>query len=103
MGFFEANKIDGGKKMKLSRHFKNKWLQVFGYEPDEFNVNEMIDDSIIVQRFRVIRKSDGSFYKLSKICWNHDKGIIFKIDTYNKIVITFLVSEKSGGGVYARI
>jgi hypothetical protein len=87
--------------MKLSKHFLQKWINFFGYEPETDMVKGMIDNAVVVQKFRVVRKIDGSVYKVAQIYWDLKDNILFKVDEDTKTVITFISSQKTGG-VYAR-
>jgi len=89
--------------MRFSKAFTKKWIDYFGYEPDKESISKMIDESIIVQNFRVIRKKDGSVYKVAQIRWNVDENILFKLDTDTNTVITFVADKRMYGGAYARV
>ncbi|KAA0257193.1 hypothetical protein FHQ18_11555 [Deferribacter autotrophicus] len=89
--------------MKFSKAFMKKWMEYFGYEPYEEEIKKMIEDSIVVQRFKVIRKRDGSVFKIAQIYWNTNENILFKMDEDTKTLITFAADKKMYGESYARV
>lgn len=76
--------------MELSDEFKEKWLESIGPPlPRCGEIDQMIDDSIILQKQRDVFTPKGRLYKVFAMYW-HPKGIVFKVDHKREKVITLI-------------
>ncbi len=67
--------------MKLTAHFHENWSKrVEGPVPEPDRIEEMIAESVIVQRFKAFTLRNGFYYKRLAIYWNPELGIVLKID-----------------------
>ena len=79
------------RKVKLSKHFIEKWRDKLGYMPSKKQVEKLIDESICVQKGKVIRRNYGESFIVPTILWNIERNLMFKVDEINKTVITVYV------------
>ena len=81
--------------MRLAGSFVAKFIETFGFAPDD---NEVIRDAVrgkLIQSFRKIRKDNGEVFKVLEM--RVGKDLIYKIDWDTKKVVTFYKKEAEGG------
>ena len=81
--------------MRLAGSFVAKFIETFGFAPDD---NEVIRDAVkgkLIQSFRKIRKDNGEVFKVLEM--RVGKDLIYKIDWDTKKVVTFYKKQVEGG------
>ena len=77
--------------MKLSRHFREKWKERFGAEPDLDQVTEIIRNSVWVLKCRDMRYANsGSPFRTLATYVNFEREIIIKVDEISGVVVTVM-------------
>ncbi len=67
--------------MELTAHFYKNWAKrVDGPVPEPKRIEEMIEESVIVQRFKAFTLKNGFYYKRLAIYWHTELGVVLKID-----------------------
>ena len=76
---------------KLSGNFEKKWLENIGPPlptPDE--IDQMINESIIVQKQMDLFTSRGLFYRVLGMYWHPEREIVFKVDHKKRKVVMLI-------------
>ena len=77
--------------MKLSPHFAERWAKRVGGEmPSDEEILRMIDRSVYVQRFQVIKPEKGKPFRVLALHWVPERDIILKVDEQRRRVVTVL-------------
>ena len=79
---------------ELSSGFTKNWLENIGpLLPTSNEINQMINESIIVQKQRDLFTSRGRLYRVLGIYWHPEREIVFKVDhKLGKVVLLFSVN-----------
>ena len=84
---------------ELSRKFEEKWLENIGPllpTPDE--IDQMVHESIIVQKQKDLFTSSGRLYRVLAIYWHPDREIVFKVDHQKGKVVMLITGKAKKGG-----
>lgn len=76
----------------LSKHFRDNWEERVGICPTPRRVEEIVSESVIVQRGRGMVLKDGSFYNTLSIYWHPDLKIVVTIDPIKRTAVSVLSS-----------
>ena len=83
--------------LKVTRHFKERWWEYFKEKaPSSFVILRIINQSIWLQRCRVLFEQDGSQYKLLATYWHPKRNLVIKVDWIKDEVVT-VITPKTGG------
>ena len=73
----------------LSRNFEKKWLENIGpLLPTSHEIDQMINESIIVQKQMDLFTSRGRLYRVSAMYWHPGGEIVFKVDHKRRKAVT---------------
>ena len=64
----------------LTMEFEKKWLENIGPLPTSNEIDQMIYESIIVQKQRDLFTSRGRLYRVLAIYWHPEREIVVKLD-----------------------
>jgi len=81
---------------RLSEHFVNEWTQHVGFPPPTLGeLNAILAESYRLngQRRIFVKSAEGEFKPdmLLAQFWNHDKGVIIRVDFTNSTAVTVIV------------
>ena len=78
----------------LSKEFEEKWLENIGAPlPTSNEINQIISESIIVQKQLDLFTSQGRRYRVLAIYWHPEREIVFKVDhKLGKVVLLLTVN-----------
>ena len=81
--------------LTLTKHFEERWREYFHEAPpSSFKILQIINQSLWLQRCRVLYEADGTPYKLLATYWDPQRNIIIKIDWLQDQVVTVIVPER---------
>lgn len=83
-------------RLRMTRHFRQRWLERTGEKPVARTIERLIDDSILVNNGGIYYDYAGQQVVFLKVVWNPQKDVIFKIDESQRTIITVL-SKRMGG------
>lgn len=67
--------------LALSKHFRYRWREQFDSEPPPpEQIEKIVNQSIWLQKGRLLQEPDGTQYKLLSTFWHPERGIVIKID-----------------------
>ena len=64
----------------LTVEFEKKWLENIGPLPTSDEIDQMINESIMVQKQMNLFTSRGRLYRVLAIYWHPEREIVFKVD-----------------------
>ena len=75
--------------MELSDEFKEKWLKSIGSPlPTSNEIDQMINESIILQKQRDLFTSKGRLYRVLAVYGHPEKAVVLKVDHKKKEAVT---------------
>lgn len=90
--------------ISLSRHFCERWRQRVGAKPTLEGVNRLIENSLQIRKQAKVLVDDCGRLKPLKLLaefWNHEAGIIIKVDADRGCAVTVVtprcVRRETGG------
>lgn len=88
-------KKQGSHMLELSKHFGERWVKrVGGPVPDEAEVARLIDESVEIQKFSIIREpGKPKPRRILRLCWVPELDLVFKVDEGRNRVVTVLTPE----------
>jgi len=82
-------------ELKTTRHFKEQWRRYFKEKPpNSYLLLRIINQSIWLQRSRLLFEADGTQYKLLATYWHPKRNLVLKVDWLENEVVT-VITEKS--------
>lgn len=76
---------------KLSRNFEKNWLENIGPPlPTSDEIDQMINESIIVQKQMDLFTSRGRLYRVLAIYWHPEREMVFKVDFKRRKTVTLI-------------
>ena len=75
--------------------FEKKWLENIGPLPTSNEIDQMIYESIIVQKQRDLFTSRGRLYRVLAIYWHPGREIVFKVDHKKRKVVILITGGRS--------
>ncbi len=85
--------------LRLRRHFVERWMQRLGDIPSLEDVNRCVAQGQVIRRQQTLFRSDrGRLVKWKMLCevWNHEAGIILRIDEDHGAAVTVIVPDAQG-------
>lgn len=78
--------------MRLSKHFREKWRDVFQEEPDPELVRAILEDPKVVwvQQCKDMQYPNGKAYRTLRTCINFDYRLAVKLDEITGKAVTFV-------------
>lgn len=83
--------------LKLSQHFIKNWCRRVGTEPDTSNVNDIIAQSVRVQKGKKAA-TRFSFVKTLTIYWHADLNLIITVDHFTNTVVSIYSKSNMAAG-----
>ncbi|MDY7035545.1 MAG: hypothetical protein SV375_05200 [Thermodesulfobacteriota bacterium] len=78
----------------LSKHFLERWAErVGGPAPTVEDINELIEQSALVQRYRITFTPRGRRLVVMALYWNSEWDVVLKIDENSKKVVTVIAGQ----------
>ena len=72
----------------LSRNFEEKWLENIGPSlPTSDEIDQMINESIVIQKQRDLFNSRGRLYRILAMYWHPGRDVVFKVDHKKRKVV----------------
>ena len=72
----------------LSGNFEKKWLENIGPLPTSDEIDQMINESIIVQKQRDLLTANGKLYRVLAAYWHPERDVVFKVDHKRRKAVT---------------
>ena len=83
----------------LSGEFEKKWLEnIDASLPTSNEINQMINQSIIVQQQRDLFTSRGRLYRVLATYWDPERDVVFKVDHKSRKAVTLTTGGKAKKG-----
>lgn len=78
----------------LTRHFEEQWrARVADTAPSAHLVSMMIADSVKLQEYRRAMTPRGRSLTVLALYWHVEQGMVFKVDEYDKRVVTVITAK----------
>ena len=78
--------------------FEKKWLENIGPLPTSNEIDQMIYESIIVQRQRDLFTLRGRLYRVLAMYWDPERDVVFKVDHKSRKAVTLTTGGKAKKG-----
>jgi len=80
--------------IKLSKHFSERWCErVKTPVPTDTELAGMINDALLLQRYRDVYTPRGRAIRILALYWMVDDGVIVKIDERAGIAVTVIAQN----------
>lgn len=77
-------------ELKLTKHFEENWVARVGSLPTPAEVDRIIQESVRIQGSRLLRKADGSTFRVLAIYWHPDMDLVIKYDPSDRCAVTVM-------------
>jgi len=85
--------------MKKSTHFNERWRErVGGRPPAGSRFDDLVNDSVRIQRHRDCYTPRGRRLCVLGLYWNAKRNVVLKVDEKTNTVVTVLTPDAAEGG-----
>ncbi len=81
--------------IQLSKHFRENWERRVGNVPQPGAVASMVENSVRLQRGRLFKLHDGTFFNTLSWYWHPELGVIISLDPASNTAVSVLTADQA--------
>jgi len=79
----------GGKVLRKSAHFDQRWREeIGGTPPSAAELNAMMSECVLLQKYRDVTSKRGRAMKIMALYWHPDRKLVLKVDLKTRKIVT---------------